>query len=66
MQRVIDRWTELRHGVFAPDNILKRVDQFAGQLSEAQARNFQRWPILGEPINPNWFVGDSFDEEVTG
>ena len=36
----------------------------AGQLSEAQARNFRRWPILGEFVNPNYFVGDSYEAEV--
>jgi CotH kinase protein/Chitobiase/beta-hexosaminidase C-terminal domain/Fn3 associated len=65
VQRLTDRWAELRRGVFAPESILKRVDQMAEQLSEAQARNFQRWQILGQPINPNWYVGESYEDEVT-
>ena len=27
-------------------------------------RNFERWPILGEYVNPNYFVGDSYESEV--
>ena len=63
-QKYIDRWTALRAGVFAPATILARVDEMAQQLNEAQARNFQRWPILGRYINPNYYVGNSYDEEV--
>jgi hypothetical protein len=33
-------------------------------LNEAQARNFQRWPILGRTVWPNHFVGGSYEEEV--
>jgi hypothetical protein len=64
MQRCIDRWGDLRRNVFAPSNILARVDQMAAQLREGQARNFRRWPILGRNINPNYFVGDTYEEEI--
>ena len=30
-----------------------RADSLAGMLSEAQARNFDRWPILGTYVWPN-------------
>ena len=36
----------------------------AASLNEAQARNFQRWPILGQAINPNWYAGDTYADEV--
>jgi hypothetical protein len=64
MQRLTDRWVELRRGVFSPDAILRRVDEMAAQLSEAQERNFQRWPIMGQFVNPNWYVGGSYEDEV--
>lgn len=64
MQRTIDRWSELRKKAFSPDAILSRIDELAGLLSEAQARNFQRWPILGQSVNPNYFVGESYEEEI--
>jgi len=63
-QRYVDRWTELRRGVFATSNVLARVDRTAALLAEAQARNFQKWPILGQAVNPNWFVADTYAEEV--
>jgi hypothetical protein len=63
-QRYVDRWTELRATVFATSNLLARVDTIAALLQEAQTRNFERWPILGSAINPNWFAGDTYQEEV--
>jgi hypothetical protein len=63
-QRAIDRWGELRANVFATQRVLARVDEMAAQLSEAQARNFRRWPIMGRRVNPNDFVGDSYEEEI--
>ncbi|PYI86204.1 MAG: hypothetical protein DME26_09490 [Verrucomicrobia bacterium] len=63
-QKHIDRWGELRKDLFAPANLAKRVDQLAALLQESQERNFQRWPILGRSVNPNWYVGDSYADEV--
>lgn len=63
-QRHIDRWGELRQTLFAPPALLKRVDELAAQLNEAQARNFERWPILGVGITPNYYVGNTYAEEV--
>ena len=63
-QKYVDRWSELRGTVFSSSNLLARVDQLAAQLQEPQARNFQRWPILGLAVNPNYYVGDSYEDEV--
>ena len=63
-QRYVDRWTELRATVFATSNVLARVDAMAGLLQEAQVRNFEKWPILGVTVSPNWFVGDTYAEEI--
>ncbi|MBK8002269.1 MAG: CotH kinase family protein [Verrucomicrobia bacterium] len=54
----------LRAGVFATQRVLARVDEMAAQLNEAQARNFRRWPIMGRRVNPNDFVGDTYEEEI--
>jgi hypothetical protein len=63
-QKTVDRWGELRRGVFDPTRILARVDEMAAQLDDAQARNFRRWPILGRRVNPNDFVGRTYEEEI--
>jgi hypothetical protein len=63
-QQVIDRWGELRRGICSSPSILGRVDEWAALLGEAQARNFRRWPILGRRINPNDYVGDTYEAEI--
>jgi len=63
-QKYIDRWGELRRGLFATTNVLARVDALAGELSEAQVRNYQRWPILGQYVWPNWYIGQTYADEV--
>lgn len=63
-QRYVDRWTELRAGVLATTNVLGRIDAHVALLGEAQARNFERWPVLGVTVSPNWFVGDTYADEI--
>jgi hypothetical protein len=63
-QRYVDRWAELRATVFATSNVLARVDAMAALLRGAQVRNFEKWPILGVTVSPNWYVGDTYAEEV--
>lgn len=63
-QRYVDRWGELRTNQFAIVKILARIDELAGRLNEAQARNFRRWRLLGRNVWPNAFVGESFSDEI--
>lgn len=63
-QRYVDRWSEWRATTFSSSNVLGRIDRMAAELNEAQVRNFERWPILGVTVSPNWFVGDTYADEV--
>ncbi len=63
-QRCAARWSVLREKVFDPKKISLLIDELATQLEEAQERNFKRWPILGQNVSCNYFVGESFEEEV--
>ena len=63
-QKYVDRWGQLRTTVFAVSNIHARIGALVAQLGEATTRNFQRWPILGKRIWPNYYVGRSYEEEV--
>jgi hypothetical protein len=42
-QRYIDRYQDLRQGLFANGQVYGMVDQLAGQLKEAQTREVSRW-----------------------
>jgi hypothetical protein len=64
MQQYRHRYRRLRSGVFSNDHILGMVDNYHDLLKESQARNFQRWDILGKYVWPNWFIARTHTEEV--
>lgn len=61
---VKEKWMKLRNGKFSNANINAWIDGFEDQLNGPQARNFQRWPVLGIYVWPNVFIGDTYTEEV--
>ena len=65
VERYVARWQELEQsGVFA--NLISKVDEYAATLAEAQERNFEQWPILGEVVwpNPPEYTFMTYEEEV--
>ncbi len=58
------RWESLRSGPLSDAAIAAFVDAKVAQLANAQVRNFERWPILGEYVDWNWFIGETYEEEV--
>lgn len=58
------RWLELRSGPLQTDTLLRLIDDNVVQLEEASERNFDRWPILGQYVWPNNYIGQSYEEEV--
>jgi hypothetical protein len=63
-QRYIDRWAQWRTNAFNSSNLLTRVDELAAFLEEPAARNFERWPILGQVVDPEYLAGKTYDEEI--
>ena len=64
-ERLAVRWAALRDAQLATEQVVGHIDSVATLLNEeAQARNFTRWPILGEYVWPNKFVGETYQEEV--
>jgi hypothetical protein len=71
-QKVINRWTALRQGPFKTSILHLTIDNWARYLRYAQARNFQRWPVLGvalvgnpTPVDPNETYGDAVQQIKT-
>lgn len=58
------RWEELRAGPFSDAALDARIYDAGSQLVEAQARNFDRWPILGVYIAWNPYVGATWMDDV--
>jgi len=58
------RWMQLRLTILHTDSINAWIDSVATYLNESQQRNFQRWPILGTYVNWNYFIGNTYQEEI--
>jgi hypothetical protein len=60
-----DRWNSLRSGQFSEGSIIGKIDAYTDNLIEANAinNNFNTWPIIGEWIWPNNFVGNTYVAE---
>jgi hypothetical protein len=61
---IYNRWQQLRTNVWTNQHILNMIDSLVVYLDESQQRNFQRWPVLGQWIWPNYFVGQTYQEEI--
>ena len=60
------RWNELRATTLKEDYILTYIDSVTSVLNaESQQRNFTAWPVLGAYVWPNYYVGPSFQSEVS-
>ena len=58
------RWQYLRQGPFAEDHIFEIIDSLATLLDDAKDRNFYRFTVLGKYIWPNYFIGQSYEDEI--
>jgi hypothetical protein len=66
------RWVSIRVNEFATSKIITYVDSvynvlntvLPGETKSAQQRNFETWPVLGQYVWPNYYVGSSFNDEV--
>ncbi len=58
------RWNYLRQTILSTTSINSWIDSVALHLNESQQRNFTEWPILGQYVNWNYFVGNSYQEEI--
>ncbi len=62
--KAAQRYTELRSTIFSEDHINSIIDSSIIYLGEAVDRNFTRWPLLGNYIWPNYYVFDTYDQEI--
>lgn len=63
--KVVQKYQAMRKTVLATNRIHAYIDSSATRLTEARVRNFQRWPIMGQWVWPNSYVGRTYDDEVT-
>ncbi len=58
------RYRQLRQFVFSNEQLIGKIRNYQNQLQSAQVRNFIRWDILGQYVWPNYFIANTFDEEI--
>jgi hypothetical protein len=64
-EQLLARWTSLRQGPYQTGTIHTFIDSVATVLNmESQQRNFERWPVLGQYVWPNFYVGPTYQTEV--
>ena len=61
------RWAQYRRSNLREEAIMATVDSLANVLTKqgAERRNSQAWPRWGEYVWPNYYVADSFQDEVS-
>jgi hypothetical protein len=58
------RWQQLRAGILHSDSVDHYIDSVAAVLDESQGRNFIQWPILGQYVNWNYYIGQTYADEI--
>ena len=62
--KISERYTELRSIFFSENYIYGVIDSLVNELGSSVDRNFSKWPILGSYIWPNYYVFDTFEQEI--
>lgn len=59
------RWQNLRQNELSNEILHNAIDSITEYIDEAQQRNYERWPILGEYVYPNFnWQGNDYNDEV--
>mgnify|MGYP002877399749 CR=1 FL=1 len=61
-----NRWFSLRSSSLSNSTILNTIDSYTENLKSNKItnQNFYIWPVLGQYIWPNFFVGSTHEEEI--
>lgn len=62
--RLFCRWQQLRQNELDTDFLINRIDSLVELIGPAADRNFDRFPVIGEYVWPNSFIGESYQDEV--
>ncbi|MCP4310531.1 MAG: T9SS type A sorting domain-containing protein [Bacteroidetes bacterium] len=59
------RWESLKEGLMEETHLHHLIDSSIQVMDLSIDYNFQRWPVLGEWVWPNDFIGNTHAEEIT-
>ncbi len=58
------RWGELRSTVLSSSAVIDVIDSLNTVVIPEVERNFARWNTLGRYVTPNYFIGQTYGEEI--
>ena len=58
------KYSNAREDVLSDENVIGIIDSLVNILHDPQARNFQKWDVIDHHVWPNFFVGNSYYNEV--
>jgi hypothetical protein len=66
VEELKSRWTELRNDVLSESNIQDKIAEHRLRLiySNSVERNFDTYDVLGTQLWPNFFIGETYEEET--
>jgi len=62
--KVYARWQQTKVNVFNSQVVNNLIDSLVVLLDEAKTRNFIKWPVLGVWVWPNYYVGQTYTDEI--
>jgi len=58
------RWEELRGGLWTDEALEAEIRRQVELIGDAEERDHDEWDTIGEDVDPNYYVGDSYEDEV--
>ncbi|MDY0082341.1 MAG: CotH kinase family protein [Ignavibacteriaceae bacterium] len=62
--KVYARWQQTKVNVFNTQVVHNLIDSLVVLLDEAKTRNFAKWSVLGVWVWPNYYVGQTYTDEI--
>ena len=64
VERLIQRWFEIRQNQFDSNRINQIIDDAVSKLRGAHDCNFEKWNVLGVQTGPNWHIPSTYEGEI--
>ncbi len=64
IEEIKNKWYNIRENGYKDEVIIGIIDSLSVILDSAQKRNFEKWDIMGRTIWPNYYVGETYDDEL--
>lgn len=62
--QVTCRWDELKRDLLTEDHMHYLIDSSMQVMGPSIDYNFEKWTVLGEYVWPNYFIGETYEEEI--